>query len=144
MQINTYLNFGGNCEEAFKFYEHCLNGKIEAMITHEAVPINPDGPNPPQEWRNKILHARLVIGNSVLMASDVPVDRFQLPRSFSVNIQVENVSEAERIFAALSENGRTIMPLEQTFWALRFGMCFDRFNISWMINCNPAGSPDAS
>jgi len=135
LQINTYLNFPGNCKEAFEFYARVLNGKIEAMMTHDEVPASAGMPDMGADWRGKIIHARLSIGNSVLMASDVPPSRFEPARSFSVNIGLTDAAEAERIFTALSEDGRTIMPLQQTFWAHRFGMCFDRFGTPWMINC---------
>jgi PhnB protein len=135
LQINTYLNFPGTCKEAFEFYARVLNGKIEAMMTHDEVPASAGMPDMGAEWRSKILHARLSVGNNVLMASDVPPGRFEPARSFSVNIGLTDATEAERIFTALSEDGRTIMPLQQTFWAHRFGMCFDRFGTPWMINC---------
>ena len=135
MQINTYLNFPGTCKEAFEFYGRVLNGKIEAMMNHDEVPASAGMPDMDPEWRSKIIHARLAVGNNVLMASDVPPNRFEPARSFSVNIGLTDAAEAERIFTALSENGRTIMPLQQTFWAYRFGMCFDRFGTPWMINC---------
>ncbi len=135
MQINTYLNFPGTCKEAFEFYARVLNGKIEAMMNHDEVPASAGMPDMDPEWRSKIIHARLAVGNNVLMASDVPPNRFEPARSFSVNIGLTDAAEAERIFTALSENGRTIMPLQQTFWAYRFGMCFDRFGTPWMINC---------
>jgi PhnB protein len=135
MQINTYLNFPGTCKEAFEFYARVLNGKIEAMMNHDEVPASAGMPDMGPEWRSKIIHARLAVGNNVLMASDVPPNRFEAARSFSVNIGLTDAAEAERIFTALSENGRTIMPLQQTFWAYRFGMCFDRFGTPWMINC---------
>lgn len=135
MQLNTYLTFNGQCEAAFKFYEKCLGGKIEAMFTHEGTPAEQQVPS---EWRKKILHARLVVGDDVLMASDAPPERYEKPQGFSVSFNINNPAEAERIFRALSENGRVQMPLQQTFWAVRFGMCVDRFGIPWMINCEKA------
>ena len=135
MQINTYLNFPGTCKEAFEFYAKVLKGSIKTMMTHEQVPANAGIPDVGPEWRSKIIHARLRAGNNVLMGSDAPPDRFQPARSFYVNIGLHDAAEAERIFTALSEDGRTVMPLQQTFWAQRFGMCFDRFGIPWMINC---------
>ena len=133
MQLNPYLNFNGQCEEAFKFYEQCFGGKIEAMLPHEGTPA---AEHVPAEWQKKILHARLTIGDNVLMASDAPPNHFLQPQGFSVSIQLKDPAETERIFKALSENGKTIMPLQQTFWALRFGMCTDRFGIPWMLNCD--------
>ncbi len=132
LQLNTYLLFTGECEAAFKFYEKALGGKIETMITHEGTPAES---GVPPEWRKKILHAHMTIGNSVLMASDAPPGRQEKPAGFSVNIGVTDPAEAERIFAALSEGATIRMPIQQTFWAKRFGMLVDQFGIPWMINC---------
>ena len=133
MQLISYLNFGGQCEAAFKFYAKCLGGKIEAMMTHEGTPA---AGQVPADWRNKIVHARLSVGDQVLMGSDAPPSHFQKPQGFSVNIQVKDPAEADRIFHALGENGRaTIMPIQETFWAKRFGMLVDQFGTPWMINC---------
>ena len=135
MQTNTYLYFSGQCEEAFKFYEKSLKGKIESMMTHEGMPS--DGKTPPG-WSKKILHARMVVGDGVLMASDAPPDHYSKPQGFSINIAVKDPAEAERIFKALSEGGKVEMPIAETFWALRFGMLNDKFGIPWMVNCEKA------
>jgi PhnB protein len=135
MQLNPYLLFNGDCEAAFQFYEKCLGGKIEAMIPHTGTPAEQQVP---PEWRSKIMHARLSIGENVLMGSDAPPGRYQEPKGFSVNIAVDDPQEAERIFNELVENGKVGMPMQQTFWAIRFGMLVDRFGIPWMINCMPA------
>jgi PhnB protein len=132
MQLNPYLLFNGQCAEAFKFYAECLGGKIEAMMTHAGTPAEEQVP---AEWRDKILHARLVVGDEVLMASDAPPAHYQRPQGFSVSIQTNNKSDGERIFNALAENGTVQMPFVQTFWAAGFGMCVDRFGIPWMVNC---------
>jgi PhnB protein len=135
MKINPYLVFNGQCEVAFKFYEKCLGGKIEAMMPHAGTPVEE---YVPPEWRGKILHARLVVGDQVLMGSDAPPDRFEQPQGFSVSLQIPNPADAERIFNTLVENGKVTMPFQQTFWAHRFGMLVDRFGIPWMINCEKA------
>jgi PhnB protein len=135
MKLNPYLFFNGQCEAAFKFYEQCLGGKIEAMIPHAGTPAEEQAP---PEWRNKILHARLVVGDEVLMASDAPPSRFEQPKGFSVSLQIADPTEAERIFSALAKDGKVTMPIQQTFWAFRFGMLVDRFGIPWMINCEKA------
>ena len=135
MQLNPYITFNGQCEAAFKFYEKCLGGKIEAMMTHAGTPAEQQVPS---EWRNKILHARLTVGDQVLMASDAPPERYEKPQGFSVSLNIDNVGEAERIFRALSENGKVHMPMQQTFWAARFGMCVDRSGTPWMVNCDKA------
>ncbi len=135
MQLNSYLLFGGQCEAAFKFYEKCLGGKIEMMMPHEGSPA--EAQTPP-EWKKKIMHARMSIGDAVLMGSDAPPGHFEKPQGFSVNIGLKDAVQGERIFNALSEKGTVKMPFQQTFWALRFGMLVDQFGIPWMINVEPA------
>jgi PhnB protein len=135
MQLNPYLNFNGQCEAAFKFYEKSLGGKIEAMFTHAGTPAEQQTP---PEWRDKILHARLTVGDNVLMASDAPPDCYEEPKGFSVSLQINDPKEAERIFYALAENGKVQMAIQETFWAARFGMLVDQFGIPWMINCEKA------
>jgi PhnB protein len=132
MQLNPYLTFSGQCEAAFKFYAEVLGGKIVAMITHAGTPAES---HVPPEWRAKIMHARLMVGDKLLMGSDAPPDRFEEPKGFSVTIGIDKPEDAERIFHALAENGTVRMPLQKTFWAIRFGMLVDRFGIPWMINC---------
>jgi PhnB protein len=134
MQVNAYLLFDGRCEEAFRFYEKCFKGKIIAMLTHKGTPAEE---HVPAKWVDKILHARLDIGDQVLMASDSPPDRYEKPAGFSVSLQVKSPAEAERLFTALAEKGQIRMPLEKTFWSPSFGMLVDRFGIPWMINCEP-------
>ena len=131
MQLNPYLVFNGQCEEAFKFYEKRLGGKIEAMITHTGTPAEA---HVPVEWRNKIMHARLNVSGEVLMGSDSPPERYKTPQGFSVSLQFKDAKEAERVFNALAEGGKVGMPLQQTFWAARFGTLVDQFGIPWMIN----------
>ena len=132
MQLNAYLLFKGNCEEAFKFYEKLLGGKIEAMMPHEGTPA---GNSVPAEWRKKIIHARMVVGGQIIMGSDAPPDHQQKPQGFSINISVEDPAEGKRLFDALSESGKVNMPYGETFWAKGFGMLVDRFGIPWMVNC---------
>ncbi len=132
MQINPYLLFTGQCEEAFKFYEKLLGGKIEVMMPHEGTPA---GGQVPLEWQKKILHARMTIGDQVLLASDAPPGRQQKPQGFSVSVSLDDPAEAERIYQGLAEGATAIMPIQETFWAKRFGMLTDRFGIPWMINC---------
>jgi PhnB protein len=132
MQSNTYLNFNGECEAAFKFYEQCLGGKIVAMMTYADMPMVEQTP---PEQRDKIMHIHLTVGDMVLMGSDAPPDYFEKPQGFNVNLQFDDVVEAERIFHALAENGTIKMPFQETFWAKRFGMAIDRFGTPWMINC---------
>jgi PhnB protein len=131
MQLCPYLLFNGACEEAFKFYEQLLGGKIEGMTRHAGSPAEQ---HVPAEWREKILHARMIVGESILLASDAPPGHFEQPQGFSVSIQLKDAAEAERIFNALAENGTMRMAFAKTFWSPGFGMCVDRFGIPWMVN----------
>lgn len=132
MQVNPYLVFNGECEAAFEFYAECLGGKIEAMMPHRGTPVEQ---HVAAESQDKILHARLKVGDSVLMGSDTLPGRYEEPKGFSVSLQLEDPADAERIFRALADKGTIRMPLEKTFWARRFGMLVDRFGIPWMVNC---------
>jgi PhnB protein len=132
VQLNPYLVFNGECEAAFKFYAECLGGEIEAMMPHRGTPVEQ---HVAAEARDKILHARLKVGDEVLMGSDALSGRYEEPKGFSVSLQLENPADAERIFRALAEKGTIRMPLEKTFWAQRFGMLVDRFGMRWMVNC---------
>jgi PhnB protein len=133
MQLNSHLHFSGQCEEAFKFYEKCLGGKIEGLFRYDAAP-GPEAGNVPTEWRNKIMHAYMTIGNQALMGMDAPPQRFHKPQGFHVNIGVQSVAEGKKIFEALSEKGNISMPFGPTFWSPGFGMFVDRFGIPWMVN----------
>lgn len=132
MQLNPYLTFDGQCAAAFKFYERNLGGKIEMMMTHGDSPM---AEQVSADWRDKIMHARLNLGDRILMGSDAPPDRREAIQGFSMSLSVDSPAEAERVFQALSENGSVRMPLQETFWALRFGMLVDQFGIPWMVNC---------
>jgi PhnB protein len=132
MQLNPYLLFNGNCEEAFNFYAKCLGGKIVAIARYEGSPM---GQSVPPEWSKKVMHARLTFGNAVLMGSDPPPGHQDAMKGFQVNINVSDPAEAERVFHALAENGTVRMPIQKTFWAIRFGMLTDQFGTPWMVNC---------
>jgi PhnB protein len=136
MQLNPYLSFNGRCEEAFKFYQQILGGNIQTMMTWGESPM---ADQVPSEWRDKIIHTSLIAGESALLGADAPPDYYQKPGGFSVTIQIDDTADAERIFNSLAEDGTVKMPLQQTFWAERFGMLIDRFGIPWMVNC---GNPE--
>jgi PhnB protein len=133
--LNPYLNFRGECEAAFKFYEKALGGKIGMMMRFAETPM---AEQMPANMRNQIVHARLNVGENVLMGSDAPPDRYSPPQGFSVSLGVDKPADAERIFHALAEKGTVQMPIQKTFWAERFGMLVDRFGIPWMVNCEGA------
>ena len=139
MQLVPYLNFNGNCAEAFRFYERVLGGKIEVLLTHADSPV---AAQVPPEWKDRVLHARLVVGDQVLLASDAPPEKYAPTRGIYAFAGVDTPEEAERIFAALAGGGTITMPFGPTFWASAFGMCVDRFGIGWMVNCSlPAEVP---
>lgn len=130
MRINPYLNFDGNCREAFTYYHQVLGGELEAMIDHSDMPMEGIGP----EWKDRILHARLSIDGQILMGSDTPPDSYSPPKSMYVSVQVDSIPDADRIFAGLADGGTVQMPLEEQPWAHRFGMVVDRFGIPWMVS----------
>jgi PhnB protein len=130
MKLHTYLNYGGNCEQAFRFYEQHLGGKITMMMYHGQQP-SPD--DVPSDRKNAVLHARMNIGETELLGTDVPPDRFQPMRSAYLSLTVSSIGEAERVYALLAEGGEIFMPMQETFFAFRFGMLRDKFGTSWMI-----------
>ena len=139
MQLVPYLNFDGNCAEAFRFYERVLGGKIEVLLTHGDSPV---AAQVPPEWKDRVLYARLTVGDQVLLASDAPPEKYAPPRGIYAFAGVDTPEEAERVFTALSGGGTITMPFGPTFWASAFGMCVDRFGIGWMVNCSlPAEVP---
>ncbi len=130
MQLHTYLNYGGNCEQAFRFYEKHLGGRVSMLMRHGEQP----GPgNLPPEWNEKVLHARLSLGGTELLGADIPPDRFQPMRSAYLSLTLQSGEEAERVYALLAEDGQIFMPLQETFFATRFAMLRDRFGTSWML-----------
>lgn len=136
MQLNTYLLFNGQCEAAFRFYARCLGGEIDAMMTYADSPA---AQHVGADWGKKIIHAQVSVGDQVLMGSDPPPEHAAgAPRGFAVSVQTADVSEAERIFRALSEGGQITMPLAKTFFSPLFGMLEDRFGVRWMVNVTPA------
>ena len=137
MELSPYLLFNGQCEAAFKFYEKCLGGKIEAIMTFGQSPM---AQQVPAEWGNKVIHARLNIGGMIVLGSDPPPDRYQLPQGFSVSISVKEPGETERIFQELAQNGKVQMPIQKTFWSVRFGMLVDQFGIPWIVNSEQAAA----
>lgn len=132
MQVNPYLGFDGCCREAFELYVKVLGAKLEMLMTHGE---SPEADHVAPEWRDKVLHASLSLGNFLIMGSDWPPEYQKAKQGFSVSLSVDSAAEAERVFSGLAEGGTVTMPLTQTFWAHRFGMLTDRFGTPWMINC---------
>jgi PhnB protein len=130
MKVNTYLNYGGNCEEAFRFYEKHLGAKVLALMKQGQMP---GASNVPENMKNAVLHARIQIGDAILMGSDVPPDRFQPMRSVYISLTVDSSEEADRIHKLLADGGEIFMAMQETFFAHRFSMLRDKFGTSWMI-----------
>jgi PhnB protein len=141
MQLYPHLTFDGQCEAAFKFYEECLHGSTTLMMTYENTPMNLQIP---AEWQKKVSHATFALAGYMFSGSDSLPGQYQKPQGFALQFNLSNPTEAERIFEALAENGTVRMPLQKTFWALRFGELIDQFGLTWMINCEkPTGqTPD--
>lgn len=128
MKLNTYVNFRGTCAEAFRYYEKHLGAKIGMMMTHAQ---SPDQSRVDPKWKDAVLHARIAIGDSELMGADIP--NAEPMRSAYLTLRMDSDSEAERVFTALSNGGRVLMAMQETFFASRFGQVQDRFGINWMV-----------
>lgn len=135
MKINPYLNFGGDCREAFEFYETVLGGTISMIMPYADMPPGEDDFVLPEGWEDKVMHVSLQVGDVTLMGSDMPGDQYIVPQGIHISLSIETPEQAETVFAALSESGTVTMPLMETFWAHRFGTVTDRFGTPWMINC---------
>jgi len=132
--FTTYLIFNGNCREAMTFYKNCLDAALTMFPFSEA-------PDPmPAEAKDRIMHARLAKGKATIMASDnMPGMAFMAGNNFSISIDCDTAEEIEKLFNALGENGTVKMPLQKTFYAARFGMLTDQFDVNWMFNFNEPG-----
>ena len=131
MRLDIYLNYRGNCEQAFRFYERHLGGRITAIVRHG------DGPNPavPADWKDKVLHARIEIGSTVLMGADIA--QAEPMRSAYLTLTLDREEDAERTYDLLTDGGEIFMKLEKTPFANRFAMLRDRFGTSWMLLHQP-------
>jgi len=127
MRLFAQLNFGGNCEEAFRFYEEQLGGKIVMMMNQSQAP------GAPRDAGKAIIHARIDIGDTVLTGNDVPPSVFKKIRSVYLNLSLDSAAEAERVHNVLAEGGEVYMPLQETFFATRFSQLRDRFGVLWSI-----------
>lgn len=133
MKINPYLIFNGDCKAAFTFYAQALPGQIDMMMTFGESPARE---HVQADYYNLIIHTSLSVGDQSIMGSDTTPDRpTDDMAGCSISLNVDSIAEAERVFGALADGGSVQMPLEQTFWAARFGMLVDRFGVSWMVNC---------
>ena len=137
MRINPYISFGGQCAEAFGFYQQVLGGELQMMKHGESPYRDQVGP----DWQDAVMHAYLRFDGGELMGCDAPPSHYQKPQGFSVTVQVSEPADAERIFNALSDGANVTMPVGETFWSPAFGMLTDRFGIGWMVTCDPAAVP---
>src|SRR5688572_12492181 len=131
MRLDIYLNYNGNCEEAFRFYEEHLGARFDSMVRHREQP----NPNVDADWGDKVLHARIEIGACVLMGADIP--QAQPMRSAYLTLSLDSEAEAERVYALLTDGGEVYMKMEETPFAKRFAMLRDRFGTSWMLLHQP-------
>jgi PhnB protein len=136
MQLTTFLQFNGQCEAAFKYYEANLGGRIQTMLSYAGTPA---ASGMPAEWRSKIIHGSISIGDQVLRGSDAPADRYQEPKGFSISLETSSAVEAEQMFSLLAAGGTVRMPIESTFFATRYGTLIDRFGIPWIVVCEKKG-----
>jgi PhnB protein len=136
MKVSPYLNFNGQCAAAFKFYEEVLGGKISFSMTWGEMP---GADQFPAESHKLIMHSSLCVDDQTIMGADAPPGRYEQPKGINVSLHVKNITDGERIFNAMSQNGSVIMPFQKTFWSPGFGMCVDQFGIPWMVNCEGAG-----
>ena len=131
MRLDVYVNYHGTCEEAFRFYEKHLGGKITGVVRHRDMPQ----PQIPKEWQDKITHARIEIGNAVLMGADIP--QAEPMRSAYLTLTLDTEQEAERVYKLLTDGGEIFMKMEKMPFANRFAMLRDRFGTSWMLLHQP-------
>ena len=136
--VNVYLNFNGNCEEAFNFYKSIFGGEFPYIGRFNDMPPQEGMPPLPKEMENKIMHVALPISKeTMIMGSDTGGEwapSFQQGNNFSISINTDSKEEADRLFNGLSEGGKVTMPLNNTFWGDYFGMFTDKFGINWMVS----------
>lgn len=134
MRLDIYVNYRGTCEQAFRFYEQHFGGKITGIVRHGEQP----NPNIPADWKEKVVHARIEIGSTVLMGADIP--KSEPMRSAYLTLTFDGEAEAERAYALLTDGGEVFMKMEQTPFANRFAMLRDKFGTSWMLLHQPQSS----
>ena len=136
MQIDCYLSFNGNCEEALNFYAQCLGGKVSTLMRFEGSPMADK--NFPPEWKNKVMHATVEAEGAQIMGSDVPphFGRVEGYNGITVSLYIkQDVERARKAFEALSAGGQVTMPFAPPFWGGHFGMLKDKFGVPWMVSC---------
>ncbi len=131
MHLTLHLTFAGQCETAFNFYEASLGGQILTLVTYGDSPM---ANLVSLEWRQKLIHATMRVGDSVFVGADVVAEHYQPPQGFFVLLTIEEVEKAERAFRALADNGTVLMAPKETFWSPYYGVLIDRFGIPWEIS----------
>ena len=135
MQLDPYLFFNGNCEEAMNFYKDCFGGEFESINRFKDGPEEMGGKKVPEDFGDKIMHMTLRFDDNVIMASDgmqeAPADG-----NITLSIGMNDVDEMSAVFNKLSDGGQVTMPLQDTFWGSHFGMCTDKFGMKWMFSCS--------
>lgn len=131
MRLDVYVNYRGVCEEAFRYYERHLGGRLTGMTRHAEQP----NPALPAGWNDKVLHARMEIGTTILMGADIP--QAEPMRSAYLTLSLDDEKEAERVYAVLTDGGEIFMRMTRTPFANRFAMLRDRFGTSWMLLHQP-------
>lgn len=135
VNINPYLIFNGQCEEAFLLYKSVFGGEFQQISKFGDMPAEAE-PEMSEADKNRVMHVSYNIGNSVVMGSDSNTQSgdVNFGNNFSISINAESRTETERIFNSLSSGGTITMPLQDTFWGAYFGMFTDKFGINWMVN----------
>jgi PhnB protein len=143
--VNVYLNFEGNCEEAFNFYKSIFGGEFSYLGRFKDMPPQEGIPPVTAEEGEKIMHVSLPISKeTILMASDTGGEwcaKVTQGNNFSVSINTDSQKEADRLFNGLSAGGKVTMPMEKTFWGSYFGMFTDKFGINWMVSFDEQPQP---
>lgn len=139
MKTNVHLGFQGKCDEAFGFYEKVFGTKRQMTMKYSDAPA---GMPVPPDAKDLVMHTSMPVGSIILMGADAPPGRGKPMGGFEISIEDPDQATLKRLFDALSEGGSVFMPLQKTFWSPLFGMCTDKFGVSWMVGA-PSDLPQA-
>ena len=139
MNLSVHLNFNGNCKDAFALYSKVFGAKQNMTMTYGEAPAAAPVPS---DWKDKVMHTSISLGEGMLMGCDAPPDRSKPLGGFQVSVGTSDQAEVRRIFNGLAEGGSIQMPLDKTFWSPLFGMCTDKFGVAWMVGA-PGEMPQA-
>lgn len=131
MSVSIFLNFPGNCAEAFRFYEQHLGAKLGNMLSYGSSPMADEFP---QHWQDKIINAELVLQNQRITGSDALPDHYAEPAGVALLLSTDNADQARRIFEVLAQEGDIQLPMRTTFWSPCYGIVKDKFGITWKLN----------